>query len=99
MEVLQEQHSGQAAQATAQKQALAGQSRCLVAQIDGELQLRSITFNHETGPGYDRAAKDIKALLRGPVAAHPLVFAGAAGVLDWTFDTGLRSQEAGAPGG
>ncbi|WP_317203012.1 flagellar assembly protein A [Janthinobacterium sp.] len=81
----QEQMLEQAAQVARQKRATAGESRCVLEKLDGDVLVRSIVFNPESGRVYDKAPKDIKAKLRNGACDAPIIFAGASGALDWTY--------------
>ena len=75
----------QAAQVALQKKATAGESHCRVRQIAGDILVRSIVYNPESGRVYDKAPKDIKSKLRGGASGVNIIFAGSSGSLDWTY--------------
>ena len=75
----------QARQVEGRKRDTAGQTRCAVGRIVGDVLVRTLVFNREGGPAHDRPAKDIKAMLRGGGAGVDIVFAGQSGSLDWTY--------------
>lgn len=86
METQQAHMLEQAAQVALQKQATAGETHCVVREVAGDVVVRSIVFNPESGRVYDKAPRDIKAKLRGGASYVEIIFAGASGSLDWTYD-------------
>lgn len=70
------------AQIAGQKEASAVSSSVRVAQLDGEVTVRTLRYNPDGKEPHHMAAKDIKPLLRGAVPGEP-VFAGAEGEVYW----------------
>lgn len=68
-----------------QKQASAGHARCLLKMVDGDTVVRTMPVNADAGPHYDMAAKDCKAILRGPRPGSDIIFSDSDGALDWTY--------------
>ena len=85
METQQAQMLEQAALVALQKQATAGETHCVVREVAGDVVVRSIVFNPESGRVYDKAPRDIKAKLRGGASYVEIIFAGGSGSLDWTY--------------
>lgn len=93
MLVQKEQMLEQVQQTRQQKRAVAAQSRCVLGVVDGELLVRTLPFDDDEGSRiYHHAPKDIKAMLRGANAGADIVFSGASGTLDWSFDPGARHR-------
>ncbi|PHV16473.1 hypothetical protein CSQ90_12275 [Janthinobacterium sp. BJB303] len=68
-----------------ERQATAGQSRCVLGLVDGETTVRAMVAPPGPAKVYDRPPKEIKALLRSATPATQPVFADSAGSLDWTY--------------
>ncbi|MEC5164034.1 MULTISPECIES: flagellar assembly protein A [unclassified Janthinobacterium] len=85
MEAQQASMLEQAAQVEQQKHATAGESHCLVREVAGDIIVRSVVFNPESGRVYDKPPRDIKAKLRGSAASADIIFVGGSGSLDWTY--------------
>ena len=84
-EVLQAQMLALEAQLRQERQATAGQSRCVVRLVDGETTVRAMVAPPGPAKAYDRPPKEIKALLRSATPATQPVFADSTGSLDWTY--------------
>lgn len=81
----QAQMQAQADAAQRQKQDAIGQARCTVSMVTGDTVMRTMQFNPDSGPPYDRTPKDIKTRLRTAAASagEPALFSGSSGAIDW----------------
>jgi hypothetical protein len=80
----QEQQAGAAflAQLEAQRAARAGSAQVEIGLIEGELQVRAMSYEPDAGSVYDVAAREVKSRVREAVGTE-LLFAGAEGAFRW----------------
>ncbi|NRR29819.1 DUF342 domain-containing protein [Oxalobacteraceae bacterium] len=69
------------------KMAVVGGSRCTVTMVTGDTMVRTMIFNPDQGPPYDKPPKEIKARVRATSAGHATVFSGGSGSVDWALET------------
>jgi len=79
-----EQQGGMAllAQLETQRSARAGASSVAVGQLDGDVQVRALSYEPDAGSVHDLPAREVKARLRESIGAE-LLFAGASGEYRW----------------
>jgi hypothetical protein len=61
-------------------------SRCSVAEVTGDILVRSMKFNPDTGPAYDLGPKELKAKVRATTSGLNAIFIGSSGSVDWGYD-------------
>ncbi|WP_343730783.1 FapA family protein [Duganella sp.] len=73
-----------------QKVEAAGIARCGLHMVSGETMVRTMPFAADTAALRQLPPKDLKARLRGTPSGGELLFADAAGSLDWHLNPRLR---------
>ena len=87
-----EQRGGMAllAQLETQRSERAGASSVAVGQLDGDVQVRALSYEPDAGSVHDLAAREVKARLRESSGAE-LLFAGSSGEYRWDHDAAAAS--------
>lgn len=86
VQVQQQQAQEQVDLVQRQKMMVVRGSRCTVAQVDGDILVRSMKFNPDNGPAYDLGPKELKAKVRATTSGLNAIFAGSSGAVDWGYD-------------
>ncbi|MES2741431.1 MAG: flagellar assembly protein A [Pseudomonadota bacterium] len=73
------------AEVAEQRRAACGQLHCRVRSFVGESVARTLLFDPDAGPVYDKPAKEIRAGLRGAASGVDAIFSGGSGSLIWSF--------------
>ncbi|MGV7209843.1 flagellar assembly protein A [Oxalobacteraceae bacterium A2-2] len=82
-----DQVAAQIAVVEQQKQTVVRGSRCSVKMFSGDVLVRGMCYNPDTGAPYDLPPKELKARVRAAAAAglQP-IYAGASGALEWALE-------------
>lgn len=84
----------QAAQVIQDRAALAAQTWCRVARVDGDTVLRTLALDPDGAAPHDRGVKEIRALLHGAAPGAPVLVADS-GALAWRLgeeDQGIDAE-------
>ncbi len=68
-----------------QRRAACGELHCRVGAIVGESVVRTLLFDPDAGPVYDKPSKEIRSSLRGAASGVDAIFSGSSGMLEWSF--------------